>query len=71
MEAYGLRNNFISELNVSSYEDWYRIKNEHITSRGGERLLNVHGKCLRNLLASVYPDFQWKWWLFERSSKGI
>ncbi len=59
------------ELSIVDMEDWYRIKVSDILSRGGSRLLNIHGNSLVNLLRYVYPSYVWQEWKFERVPDGF
>lgn len=47
------------ELNIQTYEDWYRVTFSEIRALRGYYLL-VLNKGLIPLLKKVYPDYPWK-----------
>ncbi len=57
------------EMQLTHPTDWYRIKWTDITRRtGGRRILLNYNDSLRNILESVYPEYQWHPWLIEQVS---
>lgn len=55
------------ELNIKTFEDWYSINRYHILSKGGSRLLNFYNGSVYKIVQSIYPEFEWKPWLFEHT----
>jgi hypothetical protein len=58
-----------TKLNVSTLDDWYKVKKEDVLSHTG--LLNgKYGGSLHMLLKNVYPEHEWIPWRFSQVSKG-
>ena len=56
--------NYLSnQLNIHSLDQWYSIPLQSIRKFGGSNLLASQGK-IYDILKNVYPDFNWKIYLF-------
>lgn len=52
---------------ASCRESWYSVKVSDVQSKGGAGLLQQqYGGSLQKLLCDVFPDTDWKPWLFEQ-----
>jgi hypothetical protein len=47
------------------------VKKEDISSMGGQLLLEKYDDSMEKLLRSVYPNYDWKPWLFNRVCNGF
>ncbi len=48
------------ELNITSWEDWYRVTPQELLDRGGYGLITLYGGSVMNLVKSIYPNHPWK-----------
>lgn len=59
------------ELGYKNYEDWYNISKEDIIQHGGRVLVNkYHFGSPRKLVTSIYPNYNWKMWKFNKVPDG-
>lgn len=66
-----MNNNTGGELGYKEYEDWYNISFEEIRKYGGSELLQkYYFGSPRKLVTSLYPDFNWKTWKFNKVPNG-
>jgi len=55
-----------NELKLKSKEDWYAVSMVDIRKRYGKNLiLNYYKNSLGSALASLWPTYHWKFWLFS------
>ncbi len=55
-----------NQLNISHLDDWYAVKLEQVYKRGGYKLLEeCYGGSLMRALRSLYPDHDWKPWVYR------
>jgi hypothetical protein len=60
-------NEFGKRLGVTKHEEWYKVTVRQVEAiSGGSRLLKSYGGSLSKALQSIYPEFQFYPWLFER-----
>eukprot|EP01114_Cavostelium_apophysatum_P023578 TRINITY_DN8925_c0_g1_i1.p1 TRINITY_DN8925_c0_g1~~TRINITY_DN8925_c0_g1_i1.p1 ORF type:complete len:571 (+),score=118.79 TRINITY_DN8925_c0_g1_i1:92-1804(+) len=68
------RRKFLDEFaaihQIRDFEDWYNVKQRDIKAFGGTGLLCRYGRSLIRLLKDVYPQFDWKFWRFDRVPPG-
>jgi hypothetical protein len=57
-------------LNIQTLEDWYKISSIDIVNNKGRGLINYYKGSFFKLLKTVYPDYNWKPWLFNNSPKS-
>jgi len=55
-----------NEFGIKTLDDWHQVKHAEILDRGGRELLKYFGGSLQNALVSLYPNYEWKPWLFEK-----
>ncbi len=53
------------ELNISTVQDWYRVRMVDILSQHGHGLMNYYQRSLIHALETVYPDYPWQVWQFQ------
>eukprot|EP01114_Cavostelium_apophysatum_P019714 TRINITY_DN6425_c1_g1_i1.p1 TRINITY_DN6425_c1_g1~~TRINITY_DN6425_c1_g1_i1.p1 ORF type:complete len:331 (-),score=44.33 TRINITY_DN6425_c1_g1_i1:81-1073(-) len=53
-------------LNISRWEDWYSVGNHAIRAQGGMRILRRHNSSRTEALTSIYPEFDWRIYKFDR-----
>lgn len=53
------------QLGVQQMEDWYHIHASQVAEKGGFGLLNHHNSSLIHALQAIYPEYDWKVWLFS------
>ena len=59
------------KLNFQKTEDWYNISTEHFYNFNGKGLLHIYYNGSKILaLKELYPNFEWKEWLFNLTSSG-
>jgi len=56
----------ISEYQSHTLDGWYRVKTSDILRLGGQSFLDYFGDSLVKALLSVYPDYPWMVWRFEK-----
>jgi hypothetical protein len=54
----------MDQLEMKRMEDWYEIKSSDISEMGGTELLNLYQGSLGISLKSIYPEWEWKPWIF-------
>src|SRR4051812_34176998 len=54
------------EFGLKSMEDWYNITSKHILESGGSSLLTKYSDSPSKILQTLYPNFSWKIWNFNR-----
>lgn len=59
------------EMGVRRLEDWYRVTIKDVARHGGDRLLSRYGYCLLPIMSSLYPEHDWKPWLYTRVPVGF
>lgn len=52
------------EMKIQKMEDWYNIRKTDIYVRGGFGLLNYYSGSIIKLFQAIFPDYDWKPWLF-------
>jgi len=52
-------------------DDWYNVKALDINDKSGRGLLKKYNNSIVKLLSSVYPNHDWKPWLFGGKSKVL
>eukprot|EP01114_Cavostelium_apophysatum_P009073 TRINITY_DN2214_c0_g1_i3.p1 TRINITY_DN2214_c0_g1~~TRINITY_DN2214_c0_g1_i3.p1 ORF type:complete len:535 (-),score=134.61 TRINITY_DN2214_c0_g1_i3:1649-3253(-) len=53
-------NTLAKALNVTTYEDWYRVKHDDFRKFGGGNLLETYYSNSKSLaLMSIYPEYKW------------
>jgi hypothetical protein len=58
------------ELNIQREEDWYSISSSTVEQKGGEYVLRKYfDRSLPKALASLYPHYNWKPWMFGQVPK--
>lgn len=70
-------------MNIKSFQDWYSISHLDVASQGGATLFEklvefsfiflplCRYASLYHVLKSVYPEHDWKPWLFSKSSDKL
>ncbi len=59
-----------SILNIRKPEDWYQVNRKHFQrNRGGRLFYYYDGVC--DLFMSLFPEYDWKPWLFDRPPIGF
>lgn len=53
------------ELNIKKYEDWYRITIIQLEAKGASSILLKYHRSIYKLLKAIYPEYDWKPWLFS------
>ena len=61
---------FLAEHNMTSLEQWYKVKIADIRKFGGGYFVG-RLQPLSAVLKSVYPDHEWLEWEFDKPSPGI
>lgn len=56
------------KLNYCRIDDWYKVANDDFVNNYGDSLLVIHGGY-RKILNKVFPEYEWKPWLFASSNK--
>jgi len=57
-------------LNVIEFNEWYQVKPSQVSQLGGFGLLHLYAGSIQMVLASVYPEIDWRPWLFPSVPKG-
>lgn len=57
--------NLAKELGFTRMDQWYRVTEKMIRSRGGKAILAKYGNSPSRLLQAVYPEKAWKLWQFD------
>ena len=48
------------DLNLSSYDEWYKIKGkDFVNKKGGKSLLNIHDGKVFDILRIYFPEYNW------------
>jgi hypothetical protein len=56
------------KFQIDQPEGWYQINSNDVIVEGyGRTLIKRHGSCLGKLLMSLYPEYNWIPWMFEKS----
>jgi len=50
---------------------WYNVSHQTLHENGGASLLDQYGGSLPDLLAKVYPHFEWQMWRFPRRTGRV
>jgi hypothetical protein len=61
---------FEDEIGILHLEDWYNVTNYDIISRGGLGLLTMYEQSICQLLMSIYNNFEWQPWRFEKTERS-
>jgi len=59
------------KMGVCRWEDWYRVARKDVLRHGGEALLLRYRHSLYRMISAVFPEHDWKPWLFTRVSPGF
>jgi len=59
------------KLKIEKQEDWYSVQSKQISQNGGAGLLNRYTNSPYKALKTVYPEFDWKPWMFSQVSRGF
>jgi len=59
------------EMGVRCWDDWYRVTERNVKQHGGDGLLTRYDYSLLGILSSLFPEHDWKPWLFGRTPKGF
>ena len=59
------------ELGFVEFEDWYNISKEQIITYGGSGLMDIYRNSPMSALKSVYPEYEWVEWRFNRVPVGF
>lgn len=59
------------QLQISRWEEWYRVRVLDVTRLGGRGLLKHHEGSLIGALQAVYPEFRWRAWCFAWAPRGF
>lgn len=51
-------------LNIQSSEDWYKVTVVEVEENGGKNLMKAYSGSLSRALSSLYPEVNWKPWMF-------
>lgn len=54
-----------------SPESWYDISARDIASKGGSRLVTIHGGSPHRVLSTAYPEHRWRSWKFKQVPPGF
>src|SRR5260221_6524433 len=57
-------------LGFKEMEDWYNVTKMDFVKNGGSKLLDNYGQC-SSIVRSIYPEYDWRLWRFERVPKGF
>eukprot|EP01027_Heterolobosea_sp_BB2_P012233 GEZU01017744.1.p1 GENE.GEZU01017744.1~~GEZU01017744.1.p1 ORF type:complete len:473 (-),score=59.32 GEZU01017744.1:360-1778(-) len=59
-------------LNITQFEDWYRVRLKDVYALGGASLLkNYYSSSLSAALAAAYPEHEWQPWRFSKMPSGF
>ena len=58
------------QLGYQKMDDWYRIDYDLVQNNGGSVLLTKHKDSLPLLVKSVYSQYNWMTWRFDKVPKG-
>ena len=58
------------ELGYSKMEDWYKLTKQLIIKNYGGRLLDKYNDSPYKLLKDVFPNYDWKFWMFDSTYLG-
>jgi len=54
------------EMGVRRWQDWYRVTERDFKRHGGDSLLTRYNYSLLVIFSSLFPEHDWKPWLFTR-----
>jgi hypothetical protein len=57
---------FVKQQNIQKMEDWYKLQITDLKKNGAKGLLAKYNNSLYKLLSTIYPEYDWKPWLFQR-----
>lgn len=52
-------------LKYDNYEDWHKITRKDIVKNGGRALFYKFGDRVSSIITALYPNYNWKLWLFD------
>ena len=58
------------KLDLKNMNDWYSVTVNQIRNNNGASLIDKY-KSVYDLLKNIYPDYDWKWWLFKYVPQGL
>jgi len=61
--------NLGKKLNITTWEDWYKVKHEDFLGKGGITLLHYYSNSIVSCLLAIYPQNNWQVWKFEKVPK--
>lgn len=67
-------NYILSQENWDSIDDFHKLTNSILKNYGGASLLNKHapwGNKIWDMLNIIYPNHNWRFWDFSKSSAGL
>jgi hypothetical protein len=50
-------------------KDWYKVRFTDVASKHGSGLLTMYDSSVSKALATVYPEHDWKPWMFTEAPK--
>jgi len=59
------------KIGVHCKSDWYSVKLKNVIRNGGRGVLAHFGNSLQQTLVSLWPEYPWKLWLFEKVHNGF
>jgi hypothetical protein len=57
---------FAKKFNIKNLNDWYNISSKLFLKNGGGGLINNYGQSVYHMLQAIYPEHDWKPWLFMK-----
>eukprot|EP01114_Cavostelium_apophysatum_P021400 TRINITY_DN7453_c0_g1_i1.p1 TRINITY_DN7453_c0_g1~~TRINITY_DN7453_c0_g1_i1.p1 ORF type:complete len:488 (-),score=137.23 TRINITY_DN7453_c0_g1_i1:47-1510(-) len=61
-----------TRLDIKTYEDWYKLSAQQVIQNGGAGLLaSYYANSISTAVSSVYPEYRWKMWKFEKAPAGF
>ncbi len=62
---------FEKQSGFKSKKDWYEIRQDDIYALQGSGMLNHFACSVQQLVSAIYPDHDWKPWLFTQVTKNF
>jgi len=62
---------FSKENNIHSPQEWYSLQINDLKKKGGSGFIEFYGGSLYKALSVLYPQFEWKAWLFGKVGGGF
>ncbi len=59
------------EMGVCHWQDWYRVTETDVKQNGGDCLLTRYNYSLLRIFSSLFPEHDWKPWLFRWTPRGF